>query len=175
MIRKADSANNRQFGHYLFVCALEWSFAALVFLPLKGVWWHAKWKSTRRPRMPHSLHRRKPLRPKPLSITSQVSLQKIMHRRGPVRRDAFADGGACMCWFFDSIFFGLPPPPLRIYLRQACSGARTDYTNQPCKKFKDTKGSCQTASARSPRVPAQQLMENKRDAPLGCVFSHLVK
>jgi len=42
------------FGHYLFVCALEWSFAALVFLPLRGVWWHAKWKSTRRPRMPHS-------------------------------------------------------------------------------------------------------------------------
>lgn len=32
MIRKAGSANNRQ----LFVCALEWSFAAaaLVFLPL---------------------------------------------------------------------------------------------------------------------------------------------
>lgn len=127
-------------------------------------------------RMPYMGHGRKPLRPpdgerpKPLSITAhgQVSLGRI-HRSG--ESDAAAIAIRTRVCFLIQFFSSAR--------RQACNGARTDYTNRPCKKFKDTKGSCQSVRAvfctRFLSCSGECQRSNYNGTNEALLFSHLLK
>jgi hypothetical protein len=159
MIGKAGSANNRQrhtVGALSICVCTRVEFCSFSFLAIESV---VAREVEKHAAGAHAIHRRRaaeapatdrrtdgesdrnPYRSQP---ENGLTPENASRSAGPVRR------GRWRVHMF-VFWFNFLLAAAAEHLPQACSGARTDYTNRPCKKFKDTKGSCQTASARSPR------------------------